>query len=68
VVEKGNDEMRTRVDKAKTRSTDHAGAIPEIHPWREVGWIFRDGDTLAIERRGDNTRVRTTRVCHLRDE
>lgn len=68
MVEKGNGEMRTRVDKATTRSTDHAGAIAEMHPWREVGWIFRDGDAIAIERRGDSTRVRTARVCHLRDE
>jgi hypothetical protein len=68
VVEKGNGQMRTRVDTATTRSTDQAGGIPEIRPWREVGWIFRDGDALAIERRGDSTRVRTAHVCHLRDE
>jgi hypothetical protein len=68
VVEKGNGEMRTRVDKATTGSTDHAGAIPEIRAWREVGWIFRDGDAIAIERRGDSTRMRTARVCHLYDE
>jgi hypothetical protein len=35
--------------------------IPDIRPWREVGWIFRDGDALAIERRGDCTRVRLLR-------
>jgi hypothetical protein len=34
--------------------------IPELRPWREVGWIFRDGDVLAIERQGDRTRVRST--------
>ena len=22
-------------------------------PWREVGWIFKDGDALVIERQGD---------------
>ena len=65
VVEKGNGQMRTRVDEKTTRSADH---LPEIRAWREVGWIFRDGDAIAIERRGDSTRVRTARVCHLRDE
>ena len=68
MVDKGNGQMRTRVDEATTRSADHGGAIPEIRPWREVGWIFRDGDALAIERQGDRTRVRTARVCHFRDD
>ncbi len=35
------------------------GAVPELTPWREVGWIFRDGGCVAVERRGDETRVRT---------
>ncbi len=66
--EKGNGTMRTRVDQVTTRSGEHAEAIPEIRPWREVGWIFRDGDALAVERRGDRTRVRSADLCHLRDE
>ena len=60
--------MRTRVDKITTRSVEHAEALPEMRPWREVGWIFRDGDALAVERQDDRTRVRSTRVCHVRDE
>ncbi len=68
VGEKGNGTMKTRVDQIRTRSAEHAEAIPEIRPWREVGWIFRDGDALAIERQGDHIRVRTASVCHLRDE
>jgi hypothetical protein len=32
--------------------------LPELTPWREVGWIFRDGSCVAIERRGDETRSR----------
>ncbi len=43
-----------------------AEPIPEIRPWREAGWIFRDG-VPAIERQGDRTRVRSTSVSHLRD-
>jgi hypothetical protein len=51
--------MRTLVRRdAKSRF----GAIPELRPWREVGWIFRDGDVLAIERQGDRTRVRSAPV------
>ncbi|HWF16821.1 MAG TPA: hypothetical protein VG244_11615 [Acidimicrobiales bacterium] len=33
-------------------------ALPELKPWREVGWIFRDGGCVAIERRDDVTRAR----------
>ncbi|HEX3333845.1 MAG TPA: hypothetical protein VHS57_05860 [Acidimicrobiales bacterium] len=35
-----------------------AEALPELTPWREVGWIFRDGGCVAIERQGDETRAR----------
>jgi hypothetical protein len=38
-----------------------------MRPWREVGWIFRDGDTFAIERLGDRTRVRIA-PAHLLPE
>jgi hypothetical protein len=55
----GNEEMRTRGTKA---GAEHAEPIPEMRPWREAGWIFRDGDTLAIERQGNHTRVRTAPV------
>jgi hypothetical protein len=33
-------------------------ALPELKPWREVGWIFRDGSCIAIERQGGVTRAR----------
>ena len=36
-----------------------AEALPELVVWREMGWIFRDGGCVAIERRGDETRLRT---------
>ena len=39
--------------------TATAEALPELEAWREVGWIFRDGGCVAIERRGDETRLRT---------
>ena len=40
------------------RSLGHAEALPELNTWREVGWIFRDGSCIAIERQGDETRLR----------
>jgi hypothetical protein len=43
-------------------------SIHEIRPWREVGWIFRDGATYAIERQGERTRSRAARISHIRDE
>jgi len=30
----------------------------KLNPWREVGWIFKDGEAVAIERLGDESRVR----------
>jgi hypothetical protein len=35
-----------------------AGSLPELKPWREAGWIFRDGACIAIERRREETRER----------
>lgn len=31
---------------------DGTEALPDLNPWREVGWIFRDGDCVAIARDG----------------
>jgi hypothetical protein len=61
----GNEEMRTRTNRP---SAEQAEPIPEMRPWREVGWIFRDGDALAIERQGTRTRVSSAAVHYLRDE
>ena len=52
--------MSTRVDEMTTRSTEHAEAIREMRPWREVGWIFRDGGCIAIERQGGELRSRVS--------
>lgn len=57
--------MRTRINRP---STERAEPIPDVRPWREVGWIFRDGGVLAIERQGKRTRVRSAAVLHQRDE
>ncbi len=53
---------------AHGREHAHAQGIPDMRPWREVGWIFRDGDALAIERSGERIRARSTRDSHLSDD
>jgi hypothetical protein len=45
-------------DETAGTTVKPAGSLPELKPWREVGWIFRDGDCIAIERKGDETRTR----------
>jgi len=59
--------VRTRLEEG-AEARGHTAAVPEMRPWREVGWIFRDGHAVAIERQGNRTRARTARVSHLRDE
>ena len=43
-------------------------SIQDLRPWREAGWIFTDGGSVAIERQGERTRVRRARVSHLRED
>lgn len=51
----------TLFERKGTTTRIDAGAVPiGVRAWREVGWIFRDGQILAIERRGGQTRVRQT--------
>ena len=35
------------------RTPRRSAALPDLKPWRQAGWIFRDGDCVAIERQGD---------------
>jgi hypothetical protein len=32
---------------------DVTSALPDIKPWNQAGWIFLDGDCVAIARQGD---------------
>jgi|HubBroStandDraft_5_1064220.scaffolds.fasta_scaffold223486_2 hypothetical protein len=54
------------VGKLKKRSGadegEKEGALPELNPWREVGWIFRDGEAIAVERLGEEARARKVDV------
>ena len=48
---------RTMASK-QTRGGVSGEAPPDLDAWLEVGWIFRDGGCIAIERHGDETRSR----------
>ena len=52
--------MGLGVKGREQRETDSVEreALPDLKPWRECGWIFRDGGCVAIERLGEVTRAR----------
>jgi hypothetical protein len=60
--------VSTQIDEVSAEVHEHGDSIPETRPWREAGWIFRDGHAFAIERLGNHTRARAARFSHLRDE
>ncbi len=66
--DEATDSVGSRFDEGTDCTAGLRQALPDIRPWCEVGWIFKDGDALAIERQGDRTRKRTARVIHQRDE
>ena len=50
--------LGVREREQREAETAERGSLPDLKPWREVGWIFRDGGCVAIERRGEATRAR----------
>jgi hypothetical protein len=50
--------LAVKVRELREADSAEPETLPELKPWREVGWIFRDGGCVAIERRGDKTRAR----------
>jgi hypothetical protein len=50
--------MKRWEHKKQGGTTATAESLPELKAWREVGWIFRDGNCIAIERQGEETRAR----------
>jgi hypothetical protein len=66
--DEGTDSVGSRFDEGTDCTAGLGQALREIRPWREVGWIFKDGDALAIERQVDRRREPTARVIHQRDE
>jgi hypothetical protein len=45
-------------DDRRAATAGTTEALPDLDPWREVGWIFRDDSCIAIERRGGEVRHR----------
>jgi hypothetical protein len=37
----------------ETKATTTAKPRPDPMPWRVVGWVFQDGECIAIERQSD---------------
>jgi hypothetical protein len=37
----------------ETKGRTTAEPLPDLMPWRVVGWVFRDGECVAIERQSD---------------
>jgi hypothetical protein len=68
VEDEGSEMIGTRLETTRARGAEHAEALPEIRPWCEAGWIFRDGGAHAIERQGDRVRERSAPVVRRRDE
>jgi len=52
--------MRRHEETKQGGAAGPAEPLPDLNPWREVGWIFRDGGCIAIERLGDETRSRVS--------
>jgi hypothetical protein len=50
--------MAKAEQRSERGSARSAEPLRELNLWREVGWIFRDGDCIAIERQGNETRAR----------
>jgi hypothetical protein len=48
--------------------SERQAPVPELCPWREVGWIFKNGDAVAVERQGDDLSARPARTTPGRDE
>jgi len=46
------------MSRERKADAEHPRTLPELKPWREVGWIFRDGEVVAIERQDDTIRER----------
>jgi hypothetical protein len=48
--------------------SEREAPVPELRPWCEVGWIFKNGDAVAVERQGEELRARPGRISQPRDE
>jgi hypothetical protein len=51
-----------RSNKVPAGDTKLAESISEFKPWRELGWIFKDGDAVVIDRLGSDVRLRKVAI------
>jgi hypothetical protein len=47
----GNTAAATGTGTEPTMTDDVSSALPDLKPWNQAGWIFLDGDCVAIARR-----------------
>jgi hypothetical protein len=45
-----------------TREVSSRSPQDGVMAWREVGWIFREGEVLTIERRRQHSRARSAEI------
>ncbi len=45
------------IERANAHAEDEP-ALPDLNPLRQAGWIFHDGECIAIERQGEELRLR----------
>jgi hypothetical protein len=50
--------IKEQEQREREADTAERAALPDLKPWREAGWIFRDGGCVAIERRSDESGAR----------
>jgi hypothetical protein len=49
-VEQGGDMANRPESKGVSRDTKCEESLPPLQPGREVGWVFKNGEVVAIER------------------
>jgi hypothetical protein len=51
-----------RSNRGVASDTRLAESIPEFKPWRELGWFFKDGDAVVVERQVSDVRIRKVAI------
>jgi hypothetical protein len=47
-----------RSNKGVASDSRLSDPIPEFKPWRELGWVFKDGEAVVNDRKGSDARLR----------
>jgi hypothetical protein len=51
-----------RSNKGVASHSRLAEPIPEFKPWRELGWVFKDGAAVVMDRKGSDVRLRKVAI------